>query len=100
MSEIAEQAPGTDPNWPRELQARLDRIGKTTMEVTLELGRTRIPLRDVLQVEPGKLIELEKVLGESVDIRVNGTLFGRGEIAVVGGNMAVRVTDLHSPETS
>jgi len=89
-----------DPNWPSNLEGRLDRIGKATMEVTIELGRTRMPLREVLQAEPGGVIELDKVMGVPVDIRVNNTLFGRGEIAVYGDTMAVRVTELLSPQTA
>jgi len=66
--------------------------------VTVELGRTRLPLEQVVNLEPGSLVELEKLSGQAVDVRVNGTLFGRGEIVVVGEQMAVRMTELLRPE--
>lgn len=92
------QAPGTDPNWPRDVDARLKRLGKATMEVTVELGRTRLPLENVLDAEPGHVVELEKRTGSPVELLVNGALFARGEIVVIGDNLAIRITDLPSPE--
>ncbi len=88
----------TDPNWPRDLRGRLSRLGKAGLEVAVELGRTRLPLEQVVNLEPGSLVELEKLSGQAVDVRVNGTLFGRGEIVVVGEQMAVRMTELLRPE--
>ena len=90
--------PGTDPNWPRDVDARLKRLGKATMEATVELGRTRLPLEDVLNSEPGSVVELEKRTGSPVEVLVNGSLFGKGEIVVIGDNLAIRITDLPSPE--
>ena len=91
--------PGTDPNWPRDLDGRLHRVGKASMEVTIMLGRTRLSLEEILNAEPGTLIELEKLAGESVDILVNGTPFGKGEIFVMAGeNFGVRITELFKPE--
>jgi flagellar motor switch protein FliN/FliY len=87
-----------DPNWPRDLRGRLSRLGKAGLEVTVELGRTRLPLEQVVNLEPGSLVELEKLSGQPVDVRVNGTLFGKGEIVVVGEQMAVRMTELLRPE--
>ncbi|OGG54333.1 MAG: hypothetical protein A3F84_09225 [Candidatus Handelsmanbacteria bacterium RIFCSPLOWO2_12_FULL_64_10] len=88
----------TDLNWPRDLRGRLSRLGKAGLEVAVELGRTRLPLEQVVNLEPGSLVELEKLSGQAVDVRVNGTLFGRGEIVVVGEQMAVRMTELLRPE--
>ena len=90
--------PVTDLNWPRDLRGRLSRLGKAGLEVAVELGRTRLPLEQVVNLEPGSLVELEKLSGQAVDVRVNGTLFGRGEIVVVGEQMAVRMTELLRPE--
>jgi flagellar motor switch protein FliN/FliY len=90
-------APGTDPNWPRDLDARLHRLGGANMEVTVRLGHTRLPLEDVLNAEPGALVEMDTHIGEALEILVNGELFGKGEIVVVGDNLAVRITDLATP---
>lgn len=90
--------PGTDPNWPRDVDARLKRLGGATMEVTVELGRAKMPLEEILSAEPGHVIETEKLSGMPLDILVNGSLFGLGEIIVIGDNLAVRVTDLIEPE--
>ena len=89
--------PGGDPNWPREVDARLDRIGDAEMDIAVLLGRTRIPLEDVLNAEPGTVYELEKLCGMPLDILVNGTQFGRGEMVVVGDRLAVRIVQLLKP---
>ena len=97
----AKQAPektgAADPNWPRDMDARLDRVGTATMEVTIELGRVRIPLEQVLQAEPGSVFETTKLSGQPLDILVNGALYGKGEAVVIGDNLAIRVTDLIAP---
>ena len=89
--------PGEDSNWPRDIDARLDRLGDAEMDVAVLLGQTRIPLEDVLSAEPGTVYELEKLSGLPMDILVNGTLFGQGEIVVVGDRLAVRVVNLFKP---
>jgi flagellar motor switch protein FliN len=86
-----------DPNWPRDMGARIERVGGATMEVTVELGRTRMPLEDVLQAEPGSVLETSKNAGLPLDILVNGALYGKGEAIVIGDNLAIRVTDLIAP---
>ena len=83
-----------DPNWPRDLDARLCRVGGATVEVTVELGRTQIPLEEVLQIEPGNVIETRKVTGQPMDILVNGALYAKGEVVVIGDDLAIRITDL------
>ena len=94
----AESAPAADPNWPRDVDARLRRLGKASMEVTVVLGRTRLPLEAILNAEKGSLIETDRLSGQPVDILVNGALFARGEIVVVGDNIAIRLTDMVKPE--
>ena len=54
--------PGEDSNWPRDIDARLDRLGDAEMDVAVLLGQTRVPLEDVLSAEPGTVYELEKLL--------------------------------------
>lgn len=68
------------------------------VEITLEIGRRRMKIADVLRLGPGQTIELTKAAGEPIDIYVNGQLLGRGEAVVVGDRYGVRVTELCSPD--
>ena len=67
------------------------------LNLTVELGRTRLAVRDVLALGPGAIVELEKLAGEPVDIAVNGTCIAKGEVVVVDEKFAVRVTEILSP---
>jgi flagellar motor switch protein FliN/FliY len=87
-----------DANWPRDLSARLRRVGKASMEVTIVIGRTRVPLEDVLNWEAGSVTELDHVAGQPVDIMVNDVLFGMGEVVVIGDNLGIRINHLLKPE--
>jgi flagellar motor switch protein FliN/FliY len=64
------------------------------VEVTLEIGRKRMRIADVLRVTKGSTIELSKFAGEPLEILVNGQLLGRGEAIVVGDRYGVRITEL------
>lgn len=66
------------------------------VEITVEIGRTRRRIADVLRLQPGQTIELSKVAGEPVDIYVNDQLLGRGEAVVLGDRYGVRITELAS----
>ncbi len=67
------------------------------LEVSVELGRAEMSLRDVLGLAPGVVIELDKLAGEPVDILVNGKLVGRGEVVVIEEMFGVRVTEIIPP---
>ncbi|VBB08085.1 flagellar motor switch flin/type iii secretion hrcqb [Lucifera butyrica] len=67
------------------------------MQVTVELGRTRKLIREILELSPGSVVELDKLAGEPVDILVNGKLIAKGEVVVIDENFGVRVTDIISP---
>lgn len=67
------------------------------LQVTVELGRTRKLIRDILELTPGSVIELDKLAGEPVDILVNGKLIAKGEVVVIDENFGVRITDIVSP---
>jgi flagellar motor switch protein FliN len=66
------------------------------LDLSVELGRTVIPVRGVLQLGPGAVVELEKPAGEPVEIYVNGKLIAKGEVVVVDENFGVRVTEIVS----
>ena len=77
---------------------RLDLLLDVPLEVTVELGRTRMSIQDLLGLAPGSVIELDKVAGEALDILVNGRLVARGEAVVVNDKFGVRITDIVSPQ--
>ncbi|NLA34336.1 MAG: flagellar motor switch protein FliN [Actinobacteria bacterium] len=64
------------------------------LEVTAELGRTKLRVSELLSLEPGSVIGLEREAGSPVDLQVNGTLFARAEVIVVDNQYAVRITEL------
>ncbi len=75
----------------------LDFILDIPLKVTVELGRTRMPVRDVLQLAQGSVIELAKFAGEPLEILVNDKLIARGEVVVVNEKFGIRLTDIISP---
>jgi flagellar motor switch protein FliN/FliY len=67
------------------------------MQLTVELGRTRMQIKEILGLGEGSIIELEKLAGEPVDLLVNGKLIAKGEVVVIDENFGVRVTEIVSP---
>lgn len=67
------------------------------LEVTVELGRTKMLIKDLLQLGQGSVVELEKIAGEPMEILVNNRLVARGEVVVVNEKFGVRLTDVISP---
>lgn len=66
------------------------------LQVTVELGRTKRSVKDILELGSGSIIELDKLAGEPVDILVNNRLIAQGEVVVIDENFGVRVTDIIS----
>lgn len=77
-----------------DVAGKLGRISNVEMALTVEIGRTRMSVRDVLGVEPGAVIELDRSAGSPADILLNGRMIARGEIVVVDQDYAVRVTQI------
>jgi len=75
----------------------LDFILDIPLEISVELGRTRMVINDLLQLGQGSVVELSKLAGEPLEIYVNGKLVARGEVVVVNEKFGVRVTDIVSP---
>ena len=75
----------------------LDFILDIPLEISVELGRTRMVINDLLQLGQGSVVELSKLAGEPLEIFVNGKLVARGEVVVVNEKFGVRVTDIVSP---
>ena len=66
------------------------------LQVTVELGRTKRSVKEILELSSGSIIELDKLAGEPVDILVNNRLIAKGEVVVIDENFGVRVTDIVS----
>ncbi|WP_374013899.1 flagellar motor switch protein FliN [Pseudoxanthomonas koreensis] len=75
----------------------LDVILDVPVTLSLEVGRTRMPIRNLLQLNQGSVIELERGAGEPLDVYVNGTLIAHGEVVVINDRFGVRLTDVVSP---
>lgn len=82
---------------PPSGDVNLDLILDVPVTLTLEVGRTRIPIRNLLQLNQGSVVELERMAGEPLDVYVNGTLVAQGEVVVVNERFGVRLTDVVSP---
>lgn len=77
-------------------QGSLDLLMDIALELSVELGRSTVPVRDVLRFAQGSIIELNKLAGEPVDVLVNGKLIARGEVVVVDDSFGVRLTEIVS----
>ena len=75
----------------------LDFIMDIPLQLTVELGRTKLLVRDVLQLNQGSVVELERASGEPLDVFVNGTLVAHGEVVVVNDKFGIRLIDVVSP---
>jgi flagellar motor switch protein FliN/FliY len=80
----------TDPN--------LDMVMDIPITLSLELGHTRMSVRELLQLSQGSVVKLDRPGGDPLDILVNGCLVARGEVVVINDRFGVRITDIASPE--
>jgi flagellar motor switch protein FliN/FliY len=77
---------------------RLHLLRDVAMEVSVELGRTRMTVRELLALAPGTIVQLDRAAGSPVDLLVNGTLLARGEVVVVDEEFAVRISEIVGPD--
>ncbi len=75
----------------------LEVILDVPVTLSMEVGRTRIPIRNLLQLNQGSVVELDRAAGEPFDVFVNGTLVAHGEVVVVNEKFGIRITDVVSP---
>jgi len=75
----------------------LEVILEVPVTLSMEVGRTRIPIRNLLQLNQGSVVELDRAAGEPLDVFVNGTLVAHGEVVVVNDKFGIRLTDVVSP---
>lgn len=81
--------PGTGPN--------IDVILDIPVNISMEVGGTEITIRNLLQLNQGSVVELDRLAGEPLDVLVNGTLIAHGEVVVVNEKFGIRLTDIVSP---
>ncbi|WP_020615276.1 flagellar motor switch phosphatase FliY [Paenibacillus daejeonensis] len=84
------------PSYTQADETNLNLLLDIPLKVTVELGRTRKQIKDILELSQGSIIELDKLAGEPVDILVNNKLIAKGEVVVIDENFGVRVTDIVS----
>lgn len=89
------QSGATPP--PAARDVNLEVILDVPVTLSMEVGRTRIPIRNLLQLNQGSVVELERAAGEPLDVYVNGTLIAHGEVVVVNEKFGIRLTDVISP---
>ncbi|MFT5502543.1 MAG: flagellar motor switch protein FliN/FliY [Gammaproteobacteria bacterium] len=76
---------------------KLDVILDIPVTISMEIGRTRLSIRNLLQLNQGSVVELDRFAGEPMDVLVNGTLVAHGEVVVVNEKFGIRLTDVISP---
>jgi flagellar motor switch protein FliN len=79
------------------LDVNLDVVLDIPVNISMEIGRTKISIRNLLQLNQGSVVELDRLAGEPMDVLVNGTLIARGEVVVVNEKFGIRLTDIISP---
>jgi flagellar motor switch protein FliN len=90
---FANFGPSTPTNAGNDISMILD----IPVQLTVELGRTRIPIKNILQLAQGSVVELDALAGEPMDVLVNGFLIAQGEVVVVNDKFGIRLTDIVTP---
>ncbi|MQY51593.1 flagellar motor switch protein FliN [Rhodocyclus tenuis] len=86
-----------EPVGKGSMMGELDMILDIPVQLTVELGRTKITIRNLLQLAHGSVVELDALAGEPMNVLVNGTLIAQGEVVVVNDKFGIRLTDIITP---
>ena len=89
------EAEGTAPTVADD--DKMDLILEIPVELSVEIGQTNMSIRNLLQLNQGSIVELDRLAGEALDVKVNGTLVAHGEVVVVKDRFGIRLTDVVSP---
>jgi len=81
---------------PADVDKNLELILDVPVTLAMEIGRVRVPIRNLLQLTQGSVVELDRLAGEPLDVTVNGTLIAHGEVVVVNERYGIRFTDVIS----
>lgn len=85
------------PHAAAEENKNLALVMDVTLNLTVELGKTELSIKDILELTRGSVIELDRVAGEPVDLMANGKLIAKGEVVVIEDNFGLRITSIISP---
>ncbi len=88
---------GPGPIAAPQTENDLNMILDIPVQLTVELGRTKIPIKNILQLAQGSVVELDALAGEPMDVLVNGYLIAQGEVVVVNDKFGIRLTDIVTP---
>jgi flagellar motor switch protein FliN len=97
ISQLADQIKAGDDALNKLKVQNLDFILDIPLQVSVELGRAKVIIKDLLQLGQGSVLELDKLAGEPLEVLVNGKLVARGEVVVVNEKFGIRLTDIISP---
>ena len=103
MTETNEAKETNQPEAPKKEQVKkkekydIDFVLDIPLDVSVELGRVTMPVNDLLQLGPGSIIELAKLVGEPLHIYINNKMIAKGEVVVMDEKFGIRVTDITSP---
>ncbi len=97
MSQTKKENKTTNNGAGQESQYGLDLILDIDLNVSVELGKVKMPVRDLLQLGQGSIVELAKSVGEPLDIYVNNTLIAKGEVVILDEKFGIRVADIINP---
>jgi len=99
LKDLRTDSPATSSAAPlmSEQDINLDVILDVPITISVEIGRTQVPIRDLLRYSQGSVIELDRLVSEPLDVLVNNTLIAHGEVVVVDDQFGIRLTDVISP---
>ncbi len=87
----------SDAETAGNVDVNIESLLDVPVTISMEIGRTRINIRNLLQLNQGSVVELDRLAGEPMDVLVNGTLIAQGEVVVVNEKFGIRLTDVISP---
>ena len=82
----------------KRFELNMDSLLDISVDISVEIGRTKMPIGKLLSLSKGSIIELNRLAGESVDVYVNEKLLGKGEIVIVSERLGVRITEIVTPK--
>jgi flagellar motor switch protein FliN/FliY len=99
MEELLNEVPAaTNGSGTKKFEMNIDSLLDISVEISVEIGRTKLTIGELLALSKGSIIELNRIAGESVDIYVNDKLLGKGEIVLVNERLGVRIMEILTPK--
>lgn len=96
LSDLEQQFDTQNPGFSPQLQEKLDMLGDVELDVTIELGRAQLLVEEVLKLQDGSVVELDKLAGDPVEVFVNGKRVARGEVLILNEDFCIRISEIDS----